>query len=82
MTTIADFTRRVPLDGRLSLLGAAPVAVAVGGSGEHVDRARAGPVGLATAGALGDLGPLVLGDHGLEPDQQNVLGAVGARGLR
>ncbi len=37
---------------------------------------------LAPAGALGDLGPLVLGDHALELDHQLVLGRLCPRALQ
>ena len=54
----------------------ADVAIAVGRAAEHVDRAAAGGVLLAPAAALHDLGPLVLGDHALDLEQQVLLGAV------
>jgi hypothetical protein len=34
---------------------------------------------LAPPGTLADLGPLVLGDHALELDEEGVLGTVGRR---
>ena len=63
------------------MLVLANVAVAERRPGQHVHRALAGPVGLAAAGPLDDLRPLVLGDHALELDQQRVLRGVGARPL-
>jgi len=59
----------------------AHVAVAERRPGQHVDRPLPGSVGLAAAGPLEDLRPLVLGDHALELHQQRVLGRVRARSL-
>ena len=63
--------------------GIAPphVAVAVWGAAQHVGHPGPGPVRLAPPGALGDLCPLVLGDHALELDHQLVLGRLGSGAL-
>ena len=57
------------------------VAVAVGRARQRRLEALAGPVQLSATCSLGDLGPLVLGDHALELAQQLVLGRPAALGL-
>src|SRR4051794_24703369 len=52
----------------------ADVVIAVGRTGEHVDRAAPRRMLLAPAAALHDLGTLVLGDHALDLQQQVLLG--------
>ena len=66
---------------RVAVVALADIAVAERRPRQHVDRAGLGPVGLATAGPLQNLSPLVLSDHPLELHQQRVLGAVTARAL-
>ncbi len=57
-------------------LPAADVAVAVGRPAEHVDATALRPMALAPTAALEDLGPLVLGDHALDLQQELLLGIV------
>src|SRR4051812_10172732 len=54
----------------------ADVTIPIRGAAEHVDRAAAGGVLLAPAAAFQDLGPLVLGDHALDLDQQVLRGVM------
>src|SRR5947209_5938233 len=76
------------LPGHASLLGhdlVSPLAVAVlftyvtitiWRGAQDVDRPAAGGVLLAAAAPLHDLGPLVLGDHALDLDQQVRRGVI------
>ena len=50
------------------------VAVAEGRAGQDADGTRLGAVALAAPAALQHLGPLVLGEHALQLQQQAVLG--------
>src|SRR5215212_10024394 len=51
----------------------ADIAIAIGRARQHADRALARGVALAAPAALQDLGPLVLGHHALDLQQQIVL---------
>src|SRR3954467_14453515 len=51
----------------------ADIAIAIGRARQHADRALARGVALAAPAALQDLGPLVLGYHALDLQQQIVL---------
>jgi hypothetical protein len=61
------------------LIAAGNAPVAVGGLPGD-DLPRAGAPQLAAPVALGDLGPLVLGDHALDLGEQASLGVVVERG--
>src|SRR3954467_9233219 len=56
-----------------AVVSLADVAVAVGCARQHADRALTRGVALAAPAALQDLGPLVLGHHALDLQQQIVL---------
>jgi hypothetical protein len=83
---LADPLEDLPHDPRLfghdliacltSALVFADIAIAIGRTTEHVDRAAAGRVLLAPAAALHDLGALVLGDHALDLQEQILLGSA------
>src|SRR3954447_17103084 len=55
-----------------AVVSLADVAVAVGCARQHADRALACGVALAAPAALQDLGPLALGHHALDLQQQIV----------
>src|SRR5215212_9263193 len=54
-------------------LALADIAITIGRARQHADRALARGVALAAPAALQDLGPLVLGHHALDLQQQIVL---------
>jgi hypothetical protein len=66
------------LDPRRLAVGARHAPVPIGDLPKR-DLARAGAIQLAATVALGDLGPLVLGDHALHLDQQRGLRIVARR---
>ena len=69
----------VDLEDRVGVLGALHIPVAIRRAGEHRHRAGPGAMQLPATAALGDLRPLVLGDHPLELTQQLILrGAASA----
>ena len=59
--------------GHAAAVPLADIAVAIGRARQHADRALACGVALAAPAALQDLGPLVLGHHALDLQQQIVL---------
>ena len=67
----------VDLKVGVDVLPGAHEAVAVGRGAEHRVGSLAGAVELAAPRALGDLGPLVLGDHSAKLAQELILGRIG-----
>src|SRR3954465_6214085 len=59
--------------GHTASVSLADIAVAIGRARQHADRALSCGVALAAPAALQDLGPLVLGHHALDLQQQIVL---------
>src|SRR5215212_2337539 len=59
--------------GHAAAVSLADIAVAIGCARQYADRALARGVALAAPAALQDLGPLVLGHHALDLQQQIVL---------
>src|SRR4051812_21738652 len=59
--------------GHTASVSLADIAVAIGRARQHADRTLACGVALAAPAALQDLGPLILGHHALDLQQQVVL---------
>src|SRR3954468_1633131 len=75
----------VPQDlvaGHTASVSLADIAVAIGRARQHADRALACGVALAAPAALQDLGPLVLGHHALDLQQQIVLRREADRSIK
>src|SRR3954470_13184099 len=68
--------------GHAASVSLADIAVAIGCARQNADRALARGVALAAPAALQDLGPLVLGHHALDLQQQIVLRREADRSIK